>query len=142
MLDGFPKNCWQQAIALDKMLVSKEKSLDIVIEIKVPDEILKKRIVNRHDEAVKKVCNLVLMIMLKYSANVLIPTGKQTAPVLPYYKERKLLTPIGWHKTYRTGGQRYQSIIVANSFLSSSQFHKIVILENLSAGKFIQKPVI
>jgi len=34
MLDGFPRTV-AQAIALDKMLVSKEKSLDIVIEIKV-----------------------------------------------------------------------------------------------------------
>jgi len=64
---------------------------------------------------------------------------KQTAPVLPYYKERKLLTPIDGTKPIEQVAKDIKSIIVANSFLSSSQFHKIVILENCQQANFIQK---
>ncbi|MFP5469830.1 MAG: adenylate kinase, partial [Alphaproteobacteria bacterium] len=50
ILDGFPRN-EAQAQALDKMLVQKGQKLDLVIEVKVDEQILFDRIRNRAAES-------------------------------------------------------------------------------------------
>ena len=92
MLDGFPRTV-AQAEALDKMLTAKAKKIDVVIEIQVPDEDLKKRVVNRANEAIAKGEKPRPDDNLETFSKRLDTYWKQTAPVLPYYKTQNL------HKT-------------------------------------------
>ncbi len=89
MLDGFPRTV-AQAEALDEMLKKCSKKIDVVIEIQVPDEELKKRVIKRRDEA------LALGAVPRPDDNLETFTKRletywsQTAPVLPYYVNKKL----------------------------------------------------
>jgi adenylate kinase len=51
ILDGFPRTL-NQAAALDRLLASKDKKLDAVVELKVDDAVLLSRIENRARETV------------------------------------------------------------------------------------------
>jgi adenylate kinase len=89
MLDGFPRTV-AQAEALDKMLKDMSKNIDIVIEITVPDEDLKKRVVNRANEAIAAGQQPRPDDNLETFTKRLETYWKQTAPVLPYYKAQNL----------------------------------------------------
>lgn len=101
MLDGFPRTV-AQAEALDKMLKAKSSKIDLVIEIQVPDDELKKRVVKRANEAIAKGEQPRPDDNLETFSKRLETYWKQTAPVLPYYKNQNLLKPIDGTKPIET----------------------------------------
>lgn len=115
ILDGFPRTVGQ-AEALDKMLAAENKKLDFVIELQVDDKLLTERIAGRfscakcgagyHDNFKKTkavgVCDecggteFVRRADDKAEtvAARLVAYHQQTAPLLPYYKAKGVLTPV------------------------------------------------
>ena len=115
ILDGFPRTV-AQAEALDKMLGDKGLKLDHVIEMKVVDDILVDRITGRytcakcgkgyHDSfekpKVEGVCDSCGGTEFKRRADDNADTVKtrlaqyheQTAPILPYYRNRGVLKTV------------------------------------------------
>jgi len=115
ILDGFPRTV-PQAQALDRMLEDKGLKLDHVIEMKVDDAALVERITGRytcakcgqgyHDKfqtpKVAGVCDVCGSTEFTRRADDNAETvttrlaayHKQTAPILPYYKERGVLETV------------------------------------------------
>jgi adenylate kinase len=115
ILDGFPRTV-AQAEALDKLLAQKAKKLDVVVEMKVDDEPLVKRITGRftcakcgegyHDEfklpAKKGVCDKCGSTEFSRRADDNEETvrsrlgayHKQTAPLVDYYAKTGKLKSI------------------------------------------------
>lgn len=115
ILDGFPRTV-AQAEALDKMLADKGLKLDHVIEMKVVDDVLVERITGRytcakcgkgyHDQfekpKVEGVCDVCGSTEFKRRADDNADTVKtrlaqyheQTAPILPYYRDRGVLKTV------------------------------------------------
>ncbi len=87
MLDGFPRTV-AQAEALDGMLTKKEKLIHSVVEIVVPDDELKQRVVKRANEAIAKGETPRPDDNIEVATKRLATYWKQTAPVLPYYKAK------------------------------------------------------
>jgi len=112
ILDGFPRTT-AQAEALDALLVAKGKQLTHVIELEVDDAVLTERIVGRytcancgagyHDTfqkpATDGVCDKCGSTEFKRRADDTAETvtarlaafHEQTAPLLPYYRQKGLL---------------------------------------------------
>jgi adenylate kinase len=83
LLDGFPRTI-AQAEALDAMLAAKKTPLDVVLELKVPEEELFRRLAGRgraddNPEVIRQ---------------RLVAYRKQTEPLLEYYGQRQLLKSI------------------------------------------------
>jgi adenylate kinase len=115
ILDGFPRTI-AQAVALDRMLERKHLVLDHVIELKVDEAALAKRLVGRytcaqcgtgyHDEfkrprvpGVCDVCGGTSFIRRADDnpatvASRLAAYRAQTAPILPYYRKRGILKEV------------------------------------------------
>jgi adenylate kinase len=115
ILDGFPRTV-RQAEALDAMLRTQRKRLDHVIEMKVDDAALVERITGRftcarcgagyHDRykrpKVEGVCDVCGSTEFARRADDKAETVSarlaayhgQTAPILPYYRERGILKTI------------------------------------------------
>ena len=115
ILDGFPRTV-PQAEALDRMLEEKGLKLDHVIEMKVDDAALVERITGRytcakcgqgyHDkfqtpkaDGVCDVCGSTEFTRRADDNAETVTTRlaayhKQTAPILPYYKERGVLETV------------------------------------------------
>ena len=115
ILDGFPRTV-PQAEALDRMLEDKGLKLDHVIEMKVDDAALVERITGRytcakcgrgyHDKfekpKVEGVCDVCGSTEFTRRADDNAQTvttrlaayHKQTAPILPYYKQRGVLEAV------------------------------------------------
>ncbi len=120
ILDGFPRTN-AQAEALDKMLGDKNCGLDHVIEIRVDEEALIKRITGRfacvncgenfHDTfkrpKVEGVCDVCGKTEFSRRGDDNEETvrarldayGNQTAPLLPYYAEQGVLRTVDGMKT-------------------------------------------
>jgi adenylate kinase len=115
ILDGFPRTV-PQAEALDRMLSGKGMRFDHVIEMRVDDAALIERITGRytcakcgkgyHDRfekpAVEGVCDVCGSTEFTRRAddneetvhNRLAAYHRQTAPILPYYRERGVLKTV------------------------------------------------
>lgn len=115
ILDGFPRTV-AQAEALDKMLADRGLKLDRVIEMKVKDDVLVDRITGRftcgkcgtgyHDRnkptKTPGVCDVCGSTEMKRRADDNAETVtsrlaayyKQTAPLLPYYQRRGVLSSV------------------------------------------------
>jgi adenylate kinase len=115
ILDGFPRTT-AQAEALDTMLAEKGLQLDSVIEIKVDEEAMVKRITGRyscaacgagyHDEfqrpkvdGVCDHCGATEFVRRRDDNEETVRTRMQayraqTAPILPYYRERDVLESV------------------------------------------------
>jgi adenylate kinase len=88
VFDGFPRTI-AQAEALDKLLAGRGKTIDLVIELKVDDAILLKRVEQRiaegHSRADDNPETLKNRLAVYY---------ENTAPLLAYYKKQGKLTTI------------------------------------------------
>jgi adenylate kinase len=115
ILDGFPRT-EAQAEALDSMLADKNLSLDAVIEMKTNDEVLVERVTGRytcancgagyHDSFLKPakegVCDKCGGTEFTRRSDDTEETVKsrlqayhnQTAPLLPYYREKGILKQV------------------------------------------------
>ncbi|SLN40393.1 adenylate kinase [Oceanibacterium hippocampi] len=115
LLDGFPRTA-QQAVALDSLLAEKGRKLDAVIEMRVDDAVLTERITGRytcakcgagyHDRFQKPakagVCDKCGGTEFTRRADDNAETvgarlqayHAQTAPLLPYYRDKGLLRSV------------------------------------------------
>jgi adenylate kinase len=89
IFDGFPRTV-AQAEALDKLLSSKGLSLDAVIELSVDEDALVSRIVNRAGESSDARADDNVEIL----RNRLVVYKEQTAPIIPYYREKGVLKTV------------------------------------------------
>lgn len=88
ILDGFPRTT-AQAEALDEMLAQKGLNLDLVIEIAVDDEILIDRINSRIAQmpaGERRADDNAETLRTRLAVY-----HEQTEPILPYYRDRKML---------------------------------------------------
>lgn len=83
LLDGFPRTI-AQAEALDAMLQQKETALDVVLELKVPEEELFTRLAGRG--RADDTPDVIRQRLVAYR--------KQTEPLLDYYSKKALLKSI------------------------------------------------
>jgi adenylate kinase len=111
MLDGFPRTT-AQAEALDIMLKAQANKIDVVIEIQVPDEELKKRVVKRANEAIAKGEKPRADDNIETFSKRLETYWKQTAPVLPYYKAQNLHKTINGTKQISDVTEDIKKIVV------------------------------
>jgi adenylate kinase len=89
ILDGFPRTT-AQAVALDKMLAEKGRSLDAVVELTVDEGILLERIQKRAAETGGERADDNAETL----RNRLAVYHEQTAPIVPYYENKGMLTRI------------------------------------------------
>jgi len=134
ILDGFPRTV-PQAEALDRMLASKEKKLDAVIELKVDEPMLIDRIAGRfacancgasyHDKfkPTKKpgVCDECGSKTFTRRPDDNAETMKtrlktfheQTAPILPYYRQKGILKSVDGMKSVGDVQREIESVLNA-----------------------------
>ena len=108
ILDGFPRTT-EQALALEDMLESSDKVLDFVIEIVVDDEILVDRIKSRVEEMSQEdrrsddnVETLRKRLGIYHA---------QTAPILPFYRERGMLNQVDGMKSITDVSNKIKQIV-------------------------------
>lgn len=134
ILDGFPRTT-AQAAALDRMLAEKGLVLDAVIEMKTDDDVLVERITGRytcatcgagyHDRflrpAVDGVCDKCGGTEFNRrsddNAETVVSRLKayhdQTAPLLPYYRERGVLKEVDGMAEIDTVAQEMEAVLAA-----------------------------
>jgi len=102
LLDGFPRTI-AQAEALDRMLGEKKTPLDVVLELKVPEEELFRRLAGRGraDDTPEVI------------RQRLVAYRKQTEPLLEYYTNRNLLKTIDGLGTVEEIFERAKKVLEA-----------------------------
>ena len=93
ILDGFPRTL-PQAAALDRELAYRNANLDVVLELKVDEEALLKRIRGRAEEAAMKGESVRSDDNPEAFKTRLDVYRGQTAPVSEYYRSRGLLKTV------------------------------------------------
>ncbi|MGK9168641.1 adenylate kinase [Inquilinus limosus] len=89
ILDGFPRTV-RQAEGLDETLARHGKSLAVVIEMKVDEAALFARIANRAAQSAEKRADDTEETLRKRLAVY----REQTAPIIPYYRDKGLLKAV------------------------------------------------
>lgn len=110
ILDGFPRN-EAQAQALDKMLVQKGQKLDLVIEVKVDEQILFDRIRNRAAESAAASGPVRADDNEETLRNRLGVYHAQTAPLLPYYRAQGKLRTIDGMQTVESVAKQIAALL-------------------------------
>ncbi len=93
LLDGFPRTL-VQAEMLDKILTDKARKLDVVLELKVDEEELVKRLNNRIMETKAAGKEVRADDNEETFRHRLAVYHEQTAPLIPYYDEKGLLREV------------------------------------------------
>ena len=90
VFDGFPRTI-PQAEALDKMLAQRHKKIDVVIELKVDDQVLVKRVEQRIKESggVTRADDTPETLKARLAVYY-----KNTAPLLDYYRKQGKLETV------------------------------------------------
>jgi len=110
ILDGFPRTT-EQAKTLEAMLEYSNKVLNFVIEIVVDDEILVDRIKSRADETSeedRRTDDNVETLRKRLSVY-----HEQTAPILPFYREKGLLKHVDGMKSIGEVSNNIRQIVTA-----------------------------
>jgi adenylate kinase len=110
ILDGFPRTT-EQAKTLEAMLEYSNKVLNFVIEIVVDDEILVDRIKSRADEMSeedRRTDDNVETLRKRLSVY-----HEQTAPILPFYREKGLLKHVDGMKSIGEVSNNIRQIVTA-----------------------------
>lgn len=100
LLDGFPRTIGQ-AEALDRMLTEKGTSLDVVLELKVPEDELFERLAGRGRADDQP--DVIRQRLVAYR--------EQTEPLLQYYRKQDLLKSIDGVGTIDEIFQRAQAVL-------------------------------
>jgi len=100
LLDGFPRTL-AQAEALDRILADAKTPLDVVLELRVPDEELFRRLSGRGRSDDKP--EVIRQRLVAYR--------QQTEPLLDYYQRRSLLKTIDGLGTVEEIFQRIQQVL-------------------------------
>ncbi|HEY1449175.1 MAG TPA: adenylate kinase [Caulobacteraceae bacterium] len=107
IFDGFPRTL-AQAEALDTMLASHGRQVDVVIRLKVDDEALKARIAGRFAESGRPDDNP------QSFAQRLAAYNRDTAPLLPYYQGQGKLVEIDGMAKVETVGAAIDTVVAGH----------------------------
>ena len=111
ILDGFPRTT-AQAEALENMLAEKGLALDFVIEIAVDDEILIDRIngrVAQMPEAERRSDDNAETLRKRLGVY-----HEQTAPILPFYRDRDMLKQVDGMQSIEQVTQQIEQMVTAD----------------------------
>ncbi len=112
ILDGFPRTV-PQAEALDRLLADKNLKLDAVVELRVNEGVLLQRVETRIAEMTARGESVRADDNAEALAKRLTAYRAQTAPLVDYYGERRLLATVDGMQPVETVSESIASILSA-----------------------------